>query len=120
VFGDQQLVGGDHGFPRAQRLAHPFPGRLEPADQLDDHVGVGEKHVVDVFRPANSAGKRARFFLLDAAIENVREDQRAAGVLSDDFRDRAAHGAEADERDPQAPVRGRGFSARAGLRGLRL
>ena len=104
VFGNQQLVGGDDGFARAQRLAHPFAGGLEAADQLDDDVHVGREHVVDIFRPANVRGQRIDLFLFDAAIENVRQQQGAAGILRQNLRDGAADGAEADQRDLQMAI----------------
>ena len=36
--GDELLVGGDHGFPRAQGGQDQGTGRLETTDHLDDHV----------------------------------------------------------------------------------
>ncbi len=108
-FGDQQLVGGNDGFARAQRLAHPLTGRLEASDKLDHDVHIGRKHVVNIFGPADVCRQRADFFLLDAAIENVREEQRTVGIQGKNLRHGAAHGAKADEADFQAPVRTREF-----------
>ena len=56
---DQLFVGGDHGAAAFERAAHPGAGRIAPADQLDDHVGVGREDVVDVVGPADVGGDPA-------------------------------------------------------------
>jgi hypothetical protein len=45
--------------------------------------------------------KASDFFPFDIAIENLREEERAIFVLTQNLRDRTAHGAEADESDFQ-------------------
>ena len=86
VFGNQQLVGGDHGFTGAQRLAHPFPGRLEAADQLDDDVRVGGQHVVEIFRPANRArAANLIFFFLMLRLKMCVRTRGPPGSSSREF-----------------------------------
>ena len=50
VLGDQLLVGRDDGFSRGQGARDPVVRGVDAADQLDDDVGVGGEHLLDVAR----------------------------------------------------------------------
>ena len=78
ALGNEQLVGGDHGFSGAQRLANPFARGRDAANQFHDDVSVRGENFADVLRPVDIR-QPVDFFALHIAIENVRQDEGAAG-----------------------------------------
>ena len=107
VGGHQRLVGRDHVLAGGDRPEDERPGRLEPADQLDDDRGprVGEDALhVGGERPVAEREPRARRG--DVAVGDGGDGQAAAGlglqagpVLPVDLEHAAADGPDAEEPD---------------------
>ena len=104
---DQQFVGRDHGFTRAQGLAHPFARGLEAAHDFHQNIRVRGQHVVNIFGPAHAPWNPVHFFPLDIAVADLRQHERAVPILREQLGYRAPHGSEADESDLELPGRGR-------------
>ena len=122
MVGDEQLIRGHYRFAGSQRLANPVARRIDPSEQLDDDFRIGCEYFVDVFGPDDVAGKAIGFLAADIAVEDVRQDEWACGILAEDFGDRAADGAEAEEGDAcflgGAGLFRRGPGLAAGLRAI--
>ena len=92
VLGQQLLVGGDDVPAGPHRLQHVAARRLDPADQLDDQVGVVE----DLAEVAAGARQHAGDLRAQAG-----DPLDPVGVLDDELGKRGADGAAAEHADPE-------------------
>ena len=92
VLGEQLLVGGDDVPAGAHRLEHVAARRLDPADQLDDQIGVLEDLV--------EVAARARQHTRDLGPQ-PGDPLDPVGVLDDQLGERAADRAPAEHADPE-------------------
>ena len=95
VLGQELLVGRDHVAAAAHRAQQVVPGRVDPADQLDDQVRVLQQLV----ERAPAARHHAR--QLGTQAGDPRDPVRMRGQR---LGKRAAHGAVAQQPDPERPL----------------
>ena len=108
VVRDELLVGGHDGLAGGERAAHPAAGRIEPADEFHDDVGVRLEHVVGALGPRHVAGDPRRALPRDVAVEDVGQAHAGRRLLGQDPGDGLADGAETEERDTVGVGRGPG------------
>ena len=104
--GDDLLVRGHDRDAASQRLADPCFGRIEPADQLDEHVGLEVERLLERVGPDHAIVEPAGALDRGAAIHDG--DQLNVGAQpAKHLRHGAPHRAVPGEHDPAAPARGR-------------
>ncbi len=99
------------GTPGLQGLAQVGRGRLEPAHHLDDHVDIGiREHVLGIGGQLRRPDARPRPVRVtdedrpDLQAPTGRAGDRRA-LLGDGPRERLAHGAAAEQADPDRAIR---------------
>ena len=102
--GEQLLVGGDDRLAGFDRVERQLPGRLDPADDLHDHVDAGVRHHAGRVVGEHPVRQGHRALLGDAAHGDARHlerEPRAGGDVvgpgADQLDERRPHVAAAEE-----------------------
>ena len=108
----QELVRRDDRHPLQERLANPRIGRLNAANDFDDHVWPCGQYIVERFGPYHALRQPLDALPRDVTIEHMSQlhplvQRRALGQNSGD---RQADSPEPEQRHPQGRPQCRGPS----------
>ena len=107
--GDDLLVGGDDRLAGGQRLLDPGPGRVVPADQLDDDVDRAVDEGLERVGPDHVGSRPVDTLAGDVAVADVGQPQARVRAVGEDAGHRPAHRSEPrDAHGAPAPGRSTG------------